>query len=138
MSKKTDERIKILLSCLEDNMSIKKACGYAKITEQTYQNWVKSDPKFLMEVEFAKSAGVRRLCKLSELKDPWKMLKSKDPEEFKEDPNLQINVQVNNYDKYLDELHGEELLEEGRRLFGINDRDKTIAVLEADKPDPKV
>lgn len=90
-TKFTDERVKILLECLEDNMPLNKACDYAKIARQTIYNWMKEDENFSTQVSYAKSAGERRLVRKVEDKDPWKILKNTDPENFKDEPAQVFN-----------------------------------------------
>lgn len=75
-TKKTDSRIKILKECLLSSMPVEIACSYAKITKQTYDNWCKSDPDFLVEMEFYKAQGVQPLLEKIADQDPWKLAKN--------------------------------------------------------------
>lgn len=120
-TKKTDKRVEILLGCLEDNMSIEKACDYAMIHKQTYYNWFNTDEDFSTRVLYAISLGIRRVTRLVEKEDPWKILKNKDPENFKErEGPSTVNMMFNNYAENLKQMGPDEILKEGRKLFGID------------------
>lgn len=65
-------------------MSVEKACNFAKVSKVTYYEWLKEHEDFRTEMAFAESIGIRRVTKKVEDKDPWKILKNKDPKNFKD------------------------------------------------------
>lgn len=94
-SKYNEERIKILLECLEEAMPIEIACRYAKITPPTFHNWMNSQENFFMQVEYARSRAERLLIKETrEQNGSWKILKNIDPQNFKDDPVVVFNFEA--------------------------------------------
>jgi hypothetical protein len=117
-SKKSDRRVEIILECLRAGMPVKRACEFARIDKQTFYNWYNNDPAFRLEADYSKSHAIRALISGVAKKDPWKLLKNLDSEHFKDEiPVNQVNVQINNYDKFLEGLDDEQLRDEIRRVF---------------------
>lgn len=92
--KQSDERVKILLQCMQEGMPVKRACEFAQIEKQTFYNWCRDDPDFRLKMDYAKSFAIRNLVKAVAKKDPWKILKNVDSEHFKENVELDIAPQT--------------------------------------------
>jgi len=97
-TKKTTERVRVLLSALERALLVKRACDLAMISYDTFYRWLKEDETFLIQVREAKSKAIERLVGKVEDKDPWKILKNADSEHFKD------NVEVNSTERYIYEI----------------------------------
>lgn len=64
----------------------------AGIDYVTYSRWIKDDQAFAAEVLKSRAAYARTLVPLAAEKEPYKMLKSMYPQEYTEEPQLQINI----------------------------------------------
>lgn len=95
-SKKSSERVEILLECLANHMPVKRACEFAQIDKQTFYNWYKEDTAFRLKADYAKSKSIRELIARTAEKDPWKILKNLDSENFKDEVH---NIEENPLDK---------------------------------------
>jgi hypothetical protein len=69
-------------------MTKEKACDFAKISKTTFYEWLRENEDFRTEMAFAEAIGIRRVTRKVEDKDPWKILKNKDPENFKDEPPI--------------------------------------------------
>ena len=53
-TKYCEKIVKKLETALKDDFTIEEACNYAGISNKTFYNWCKANPKFLQEMELAK------------------------------------------------------------------------------------
>jgi hypothetical protein len=81
-SKKTPERVAILLQCLTEGMPLDRSCDFAEIDRKTAYRWMWEDRDFATQVRFARSTAIKTLVGLVQVKDPWKILRSLDPKNF--------------------------------------------------------
>lgn len=84
-TKKLPEAVKLLLDTLRDGAPISTACDIAGIDRQTFYNWIDKDAAFSAMARGARAFAVMHLIKLQRIKDPWKLLRSIDPENFKDE-----------------------------------------------------
>lgn len=90
-TRKTNEIVEILLSCIRSGFHIETACGYAKINKQTFYNWLDKDKDFSTQVDFAKSESVMRLAQRVAEEDPWKILKNIAPRLYRDKIEQEIS-----------------------------------------------
>lgn len=53
-TKKDKKTVKKLIEGFKRDYTVEEACAYAKISKQTFYNWLDNDKKFLDEIECAK------------------------------------------------------------------------------------
>lgn len=91
-TKKSDERMAIILDGLENYLPFDIACDYAKVHERTAARWMAEDEDFALAVSYAKSKAQRGVVSDLVKKDPKYWLQKRDaknwadtdqPKEFK-------------------------------------------------------
>ena len=88
-SLKSDSRVQILLDALARPMPMNIACDFAGVDRRTPMNWAKKDKGFLLQMAYARAKGIGLAIDKTMLKDPWKILKNIDPDDFKDEVQIQ-------------------------------------------------
>lgn len=88
-SKKTPDRVSILLDALENFMPFDKACDYAQVHRSKVYEWLQKDPELATRVRYAKSKAEIQVVKTVVEKDPKFWLKNMDPHNFKDEVHVQ-------------------------------------------------
>lgn len=84
-TKKTDERIAILLEALNSYMPLDMACHFAQIDYSTLWRWCQADENLAMRINFARASVVRGLIRKvlkTDPQGPWKVLQALDRRNF--------------------------------------------------------
>lgn len=113
VSKMSDERIEKLKHAFAIGANIKQACVYADISHDTYYNWIKKNPKLSEEFEKQREKlplkaknNIAKGINDGDIPLSERYLAKKEPEEYGNKIQLDINQSVNEKDKQaLEEFH---------------------------------
>lgn len=91
-TKLDDERVETLLEWLTQGCTVRASCAAAKITRETYYDWLKTKPEFSDTVEAAMAQAERKWILLAEREKPGGAVKLLE-RRFRQDwgPELTLN-----------------------------------------------